>query len=66
MSQSPVIVQDCGCIALPEDVAASLGMTPGAELTLAVDPAKRSITLTALEVSGPVQTVPLAACPIRP
>ena len=62
---SEIVIQDCGCIAIPEKLAASLGMVPGARLQLAVDEASRSITLTA-PLTAPLGSMPvLAACPIK-
>jgi hypothetical protein len=60
-----IVIQDCGCIAIPEGLAATLGMGPGTHLQLAVDEASRSITLTALS-NGPAGSLPpRAACPIQ-
>ena len=43
-----VTLQDCGCIALPDQVAASLGLAAGSILELGLDEASRSLTLTAV------------------
>jgi hypothetical protein len=60
-----IVIQDCGCIAIPEDLAASLGMIPGAHLQLAVDEASRSITLT-MPPNPATGSIPVfAACPIK-
>jgi hypothetical protein len=60
-----IVIQDCGCIAIPEEIAAALGMGPGVRLGLAVDAGARSITLTA-PVGGGVEAMPvLAACPVK-
>lgn len=61
----PVTVQSCGCIAVPEEVASSLGITPGTALALTVDAATRSITLTAMHEGKPETPVTLTACPIQ-
>jgi hypothetical protein len=60
-----VTVQECGCIALPEEIANALGMQPGVELAVNVSAENRSITLTSpngTSASGPVE---LANCPIK-
>jgi hypothetical protein len=60
-----IVIQDCGCIAIPEQIAASLGMVPGIPLGLAVDETSRSITLTA-PVDAVTGSAPLlASCPIK-
>jgi hypothetical protein len=38
-------VQDCGCIALPEEVQQQTGLRPGASFQLAVAEDGRSVTL---------------------
>jgi hypothetical protein len=60
-----IVIQDCGCIAIPEQIAASLGMVPGTHLQLAVDEISRSITLTAPLHPATGSTPVLAACPIK-
>ena len=59
-----VVIQSCGCIAIPEDVAGALGMTPGVALSMVVDEAARSLTLRS--AGGPVagEIRALSACPI--
>jgi hypothetical protein len=60
-----IVIQDCGCVAIPEEIAGSLGMIPGARVKLEVDEEPRSITLTAL-VGGLSGMAPVvAACPIK-
>jgi len=60
-----IVIQDCGCISIPDYLATALGMTPGTRLQLGVDEASRSITLTAPldAATGSIST--LAACPIK-
>jgi hypothetical protein len=41
-------VQDCGCIALPEEVQQQTGLGPGAWFQLAVAEDGRSVTLTSI------------------
>jgi hypothetical protein len=61
-----IVIQDCGCIAIPDQLANSLGMTPGTTLQLSVDEVSRSITLTA-PLNAPTGSISiLAACPIKP
>jgi hypothetical protein len=60
-----IVIQDCGCIAIPEEIAAALGMVPGARLGLAVDETSRSITLTAPLHATTGMTPVLAACPVK-
>jgi hypothetical protein len=60
-----IVIQDCGCIAIPEEIAGALGMGPGTKLKLDVDAAARSIRLTA-PADGRMGEIPmLAACPIK-
>ena len=60
-----IVIQDCGCVAIPEDIAVALGMVPGARLGLSVDERARSITLTAPLGAATGSTTVLAACPIK-
>jgi len=62
---SELVIQNCGCIAIPEDVAEQLSMTPGTNLKFSVDATTRSITLTALGELN-LSPTPVAACPIKP
>ena len=60
-----IVIQDCGCIAIPEEIAGALGMVPGARLMVDVDESSRSITLTA-PLNAKTGSIPvLAACPIK-
>ena len=59
-----IVIQDCGCIAIPEEIAGALGMVPGARLKLDMDAVSRSITLTAPVGMVVGATRVLAACPI--
>jgi hypothetical protein len=66
MTTREVVVQRCGCIAIPEEVAGALVMTPGTALTMVVDEKERSLTLTSMD-GVVVEEVPaLIACPIKP
>jgi hypothetical protein len=66
MTHSAIVMQDCGCIALPEEVASELGMMPGKALAVSIDKGSRSITLTAA-ADAQVGGIPnLTACPIKP
>jgi hypothetical protein len=60
-----IVIQDCGCIAIPEEIASALGMVPGTTLKLDVDAAARRIMLTAPGGGGIVETAVRAACPIK-
>jgi len=60
-----IVIQGCGCVAIPDEIAGALGMGPGTTLKLDVDAAARSITLTAPADGGVVETVVRAACPIK-
>jgi hypothetical protein len=60
-----IVIQDCGCIAIPEEIAGALGMGPETKLKLDIDAAARSITLTAPAGGGVVETAVRAACPIK-
>jgi hypothetical protein len=60
-----VVIQSCGCIAIPEGVAGALGMTPGAVLSVVVDEVARSLTLTS-QGGVPAGTIPdYTACPVK-
>jgi hypothetical protein len=45
MTTREVVIRSCGCIAIPEEVAGALGMTPGAAITMTIDEVSRSVTL---------------------
>jgi antitoxin component of MazEF toxin-antitoxin module len=65
MTTREIVIQSCGCVAIPEDVAGTLGMTPGTALTVVVDEAARSLTLTSRD-GAPVETIPAyTACPVK-
>jgi hypothetical protein len=65
MVPAEIVVQDCGCVAIPEEIASALDMVPGAKLGLAVDAAARSITLTAPAENQVGEIPALAACQIK-
>ncbi len=44
-----VKVQDCGCIALPEEVVAATGLNPGATLSIELTPDKDAILIKPIE-----------------
>jgi hypothetical protein len=66
-----VIIQDCGCIALPESVATALDLRRGMALDVALNDSRDAILLTphhdsqALE-DMPAQPVPTSGCVILP
>jgi hypothetical protein len=61
-----IAFQSFGCIAIPEDVARVLGMTPGSALTMVVDERARSLTLTLTGEAVEREMPALTACPIKP
>jgi hypothetical protein len=66
-----VIIQDCGCIALPESVATALDLKRGMTLEVALNDAGDAILLTPHRQSqmlegASLQTVPVASCVILP
>jgi bifunctional DNA-binding transcriptional regulator/antitoxin component of YhaV-PrlF toxin-antitoxin module len=66
-----VIIQDCGCIALPESVAAALDLKRGMRLDVVLNDAGDAILLTPHHHSQMLegvssQAVPIASCVILP
>jgi hypothetical protein len=66
-----VIIQDCGCIALPESIAAALDLTRGMTLDMVLTASGDAILLTPQRGSQKAaktssQTVPAASCVILP
>ena len=62
-----VTIQDCGCIALPDDVAERLGLSPGSvlDLSLSVEGTSLILTPTGAHPSGR-SFEQRAACPLPP
>lgn len=46
-------VQDCGCIALPEEIVAQTSLYPGSTLSIAVAADGKTIQLTPLKIAEP-------------
>jgi hypothetical protein len=65
-----VIIQDCGCIVLPESIAAALDLKRGMTLDMVLTTARDGILLTPHRGVPPEgassQTVPAAGCVILP
>ena len=66
-----VIIQDCGCIALPESIATALELTKGMTLDMVLTASGDAILLTphcGSQKAGDTssQTVPAASCVILP
>ena len=67
-----VIIQDCGCIALPESIATALDLRRGMTLDMVLTATRDAILLTphhdsqALAEGKSSQTVPVASCVILP
>jgi hypothetical protein len=66
-----IIIQDCGCIALPESIATALDLKRGMTLDIALTATRDAILLsphrgsqTAGDTSS--QTVPASSCVILP
>ena len=67
-----VIIQDCGCIALPESIATALALTRGMTLDVALTANRDSIVITphradqaSTEKAAP-QHAPASSCVILP
>jgi len=65
MTTREIVIQSCGCVAIPEDIAGALGMAPGAALTVVVDEAARSLILTSTGGAVAGEIGARAACPIK-
>jgi hypothetical protein len=67
-----VIIQDCGCIALPESIATALDLRRGMTLDMVLTATGDAILLTPHRDSqtpaedASLQTVPVASCVILP
>jgi hypothetical protein len=66
-----VIIQDCGCIALPESIAAALDLKRGMTLDIVLTATRDAIVLTphrGSQTAGDTssQTVPVSGCVILP
>ena len=66
-----VIIQDCGCIALPESIATALDLKRGMTLDMVLTATRDAIALTPHRSSHPTgdtpsQTVPVSGCVILP
>jgi len=66
-----VIIQDCGCIALPDSIATALDLKKGMTLDMVLSASRDAIVLTPhrdSQTAGDTssQTVPLAGCAILP
>jgi hypothetical protein len=59
------VIQDCGCIAIPEGIARELGMAAGVRLGIAVDVPSRSIILTAPQDVKAGAIMVSGACPVK-
>ncbi len=67
MTDLEIKVQDCGCICIPEELAASLGIGPGTSLRLTSGSDYRTLVLRAL--SPPTAAdypAERTACPVAP
>jgi hypothetical protein len=51
-------VQECGCIALPDEIVEQTSLYPGSTLTIAVAPDGKSIQLTPLTTTPPPSNPP--------
>jgi hypothetical protein len=66
-----VIIQDCGCIALPESIATALDLRRGMTLDMVLTATRDGILLTPHRDSQTAedassQTIPVAGCVILP
>jgi len=61
-----VTYQDCGCIALPDEVVVALGLSAGSALDVSYDPDSKTVSLIAAEplVAG-MEISTGTACRIR-
>jgi bifunctional DNA-binding transcriptional regulator/antitoxin component of YhaV-PrlF toxin-antitoxin module len=55
-------VQDCGCIALPEEVQRQTGLGPGATFQMIVAEDGSSVTLNSIHPSQSAEIPPGAVC----
>jgi len=61
-----VTYQDCGCIALPDEIVDALGLSAGSILNLSFDVGSKVLSITALDTpEGGVTGAPGASCRIR-
>lgn len=65
MQLAEITVQPCGCIAVPEELAALLGMVPGAVLAVGLDEAQRSVTLKVAAGAPLNVALARAACSLK-
>lgn len=56
------IVQECGCIALPEDLQAKTGFYPGATFEIELTPGGTAILLRPLKTGQPSDPKPGTHC----
>ncbi len=66
-----VIIQDCGCIALPESIVAALDLRRGMTLDMVLTATHDAILLTPHRIQAPAehassQNVPASSCVILP
>ncbi|MGC1296014.1 MAG: hypothetical protein WA869_13350 [Alloacidobacterium sp.] len=54
-------VQDCGCIALPDEIVEQASLYPGSTLTIAVAPDGKTIELTPLTTTSRPENPPQGA-----
>ncbi len=64
MDPKQIVVQPCGCVALPEELSEALGMLPGATLSLSADVQQRTVTLRLVTAAPITADRAAAACPI--
>jgi len=55
-------VQDCGCIALPEELQRRTGLYPGASFEFQTADDGSSVTLTSIQPTHPTGPAPGAVC----
>ncbi len=66
MAGDQISVQGCGCIALPDELAAGLGMLPGAVLSIVPDLGTQSLTLRVATSAPANLPSERPACPLEP
>jgi len=54
-------VQDCGCIALPDEIVEQASLYPGSTLTIAIAPDGKTIQLTPLKTAPKLANLPEGA-----
>ena len=66
METAKIVVQACRCVALPVELAAGLGMLPGAVIEVQADSSRDVVTLRLLVAAAEGNSPPPTACSVQP